>query len=160
MIAEPKREVGLAGLALEMGGHSNYGIFSYGVEVMPLQRPGHQEEAWSWAAVGFGHTVQAAERLTVDFELLAGTVDQGFETRGTTGAALASFRTVLAWESPVGLGLFAGPSLNAMVSWAGEEPRFAGRPQLHVVEADNPAPGSDNPVSTRLWPGVVAGLRL
>jgi hypothetical protein len=129
-------------VGLRLGGRRVYGLLVAGVD--PEEQPELGRTRWT-AGLGVGTGFDLGARFTLDVDLLAQTIRYDDEEHADNG--LGTLRAIGGWNATPWMALFAGPTLNVLVSDDQHPDVDFGR-SIDVRETG------------RVWAGFVAGLRI
>jgi hypothetical protein len=130
-------------VALRLGGRRVHGVLVAGVD--PDEQ--REVEAIRWTAGGgVGAGFDLSERFTLDVDVIAQTIRYD-DDDAEPDNVLGSVRAIAGWRATPWIALFAGPTVNLLVSDGTHPDVDLGR-KVDLRE------------SGRLWAGFVAGLRI
>jgi len=140
-------EAGFSYATLKHGGDYFHGLYSVGV------RPFDMGEGWS-LGLGYGLHLPVSDYVRVDLDAMTHQIYRDTAFWSSRLNLLNQGRLSLGVTPMKGLTLFAGPTVNVLVSdyedWGEGYPLGDSAGQIYVGQA----------VTTRLWGGFSAGLQL
>jgi hypothetical protein len=129
-------------VGVRLGGRRVYGLLVAGVD--PEEQPEVGMTRWT-AGLGVGTGFELGARFTLDVDLLAQTIRYDDEEHANNG--LGTLRVIAGWNATPWMALFAGPTVNLLVS-------DDQHPDLDLGRS------VDLRETGRVWAGFVAGLRI